>query len=76
METPVIYFYSQRERVADVRVLFRGGNVTEWYPQATNVQSLRRDPARAAAHTREFVIEWNGVKILPRDTREMTVAKT
>ena len=26
METPVIYFYSQRERVADVRVLFRGGD--------------------------------------------------
>ena len=26
METPVIYFYSQRERNADVSVLFRGGN--------------------------------------------------
>ena len=37
METPVIYFYSQRERVADVRVLFRGGNLTEWYPQPTRV---------------------------------------
>ena len=71
METPVIYFYSQQERVADVRVVFRGGNVTEWYPHATNVQSLGRDP-QPAALTREFVIDWAGVRILPRDTRAVS----
>ena len=72
METPVIYFYSQQERVADVRVRFRGGNVSEWYPQATNLQSLAnlaKDPM-PAAHSREFVIDWAGVRILPRDTGE------
>jgi hypothetical protein len=71
METPVIYFYSQQERVADVRVIFRGGNVTEWYPQATDLQSLGTN-ALAAAHTRQFVIDWAGVRILPRDTSEMS----
>ena len=78
METPVIYFYSQRERVADVRVLFRGGNLTEWYPQPTRVAAQSTEgelytmPAR---DTRQFTIEWNGVKILARDTREMALDK-
>jgi hypothetical protein len=75
METPVIYFYSQHERVADVRVLFRGGIVTEWYPQATHVESQATPNTMAAAHTRQFLIEWNGVKVLARDTREMTFDK-
>ncbi|HJY42285.1 MAG TPA: hypothetical protein VJ303_13640 [Steroidobacteraceae bacterium] len=78
METPVIYFYSERERVADVRVLFRGGNLTEWYPQPTRVAAQSTEgelytmPAR---DTRQFTIEWNGVKILARDTREMALDK-
>jgi hypothetical protein len=78
METPVIYFYSQRERVADVRVLFRGGNLTEWYPQPTRVAAqstsgqLYTMPAR---DTRQFTIEWSGVRILARDTREMSLDK-
>ena len=75
METPVIYFYSQRERVADVRVLFRGGNVTEWYPQATQcpnrsrrVRSLRR------TQRAQFVIDWNRRDASCRAIRsEMTV---
>jgi len=74
METPVIYFYSQRERVADVRVLFHGGNVTEWYPQGTRVESQATPGKPAAPHTRQFLIEWNRVKILARDTREMSLA--
>lgn len=71
METPVIYFYSQQQRVADVSVLFRGGNVTEWYPQATNLKTQWTSP-QPTAHTRQFLIEWNGVSILPRNTRELS----
>jgi hypothetical protein len=73
METPVIYFYSQRERVADVRVLFHGGFLTEWYPQATIIESnIGGDGAKEAQQWR-FLIEWNGVQVLARDTREMTI---
>ena len=72
METPVIYFYSQRERVADVRVLLRGGILTEWYPQGTHVES---QIIPGPADLWQFRIEWNGVKILPRDTREMAVGR-
>jgi hypothetical protein len=74
METPVIYFYSQRERNADVSVLFRGGILTEWYPQGTRIESQTVPVTRAAAHTRQYLIEWDDVKILARDTREMTLA--
>jgi hypothetical protein len=73
METPVIYFYSQRERVADVRVMFRGGFLTEWYPQATSLESHIGENGATEAHQWRFLIEWNGVRILPRDTREMTL---
>ncbi len=34
METPVLYFYSQRELNARVRVSFPKGLITEWYPKA------------------------------------------
>ena len=33
METPVIYFYSDREQTVNVRVRFPHGLITEWYPQ-------------------------------------------
>jgi hypothetical protein len=74
METPVMYFYSQRERVADVRVLFRGGILTEWYPQGTTVESQATPGTMAAPHTRQYLIEWSGIRVLPRDTREMKLA--
>jgi hypothetical protein len=73
METPVIYFYSQRERVADVRVLFRGGILTEWYPQGTKVEFQGPYLTMAAPHTRQYLIEWQDVRVLARDTREMTL---
>jgi hypothetical protein len=75
METPVIYFYSQRERVADVRVRFRGGFLTEWYPQATAAESKVVANAAPLADAWQFLIEWKGLKILARDTREMTLGQ-
>lgn len=73
METPVIYFYSQRERLADVRVVFRGGILTEWYPQGTRVESQATPVTMAGPHTRQFLIEWNRVKVMARDTRDMSL---
>jgi hypothetical protein len=34
METPVVYFYADRDLTVDAEVAFPGGLVTEWYPQA------------------------------------------
>src|SRR5262245_30020912 len=33
METPVIYFYAPRETTVNVRVQFREGAITEWFPR-------------------------------------------
>jgi hypothetical protein len=37
METPVIYFYSDKEQTVDVSVNFPKGTITEWYPQACQI---------------------------------------
>jgi hypothetical protein len=37
METPVIYFYSDKQRSVDVTVRFPQGRITEWYPQARDI---------------------------------------
>jgi hypothetical protein len=37
METPVIYFYSDRQQTVDVSVNFPQGAITEWYPQACQI---------------------------------------
>lgn len=37
METPVLYFYTDRELAASVKVGFPQGQITEWYPQAREV---------------------------------------
>src|SRR6184192_1259142 len=39
METPVLYFYAPRDAMVDVRVRFRGGVITEWFPRALVQQS-------------------------------------
>jgi len=51
METPVIYFYSDREREVNAKVLFPKGRITEWYPAAKAVPGG---------------YDWGKVKILPR----------
>ena len=53
LETPVMYFYSDRDRTASVKVEFPKGLMTDWYPQASRlpVQDLR----------------WDNIKILAKD---------
>lgn len=51
METPVIYFYSDRDESVDVSVNFPKGTITEWYPQAKQIgpSSVPTPPAVAKA---------------------------
>jgi hypothetical protein len=64
METPVVYFYTPRETTVNVKVKFRQGAVTEWFPRAlvtpaqVNALSLRN---RAFTGT----IEWPDVHVSP-----------
>ena len=63
METPVLYFYSPRESAVDVRVQFRQGLITEWYPNASVTPEQYFGEIRDPAFT--GTIEWKGVRIAP-----------
>jgi hypothetical protein len=61
LETPVLYFYTDREKTVSVHVDFPKGRMTEWYPAASRLTSEG--------------IEWENVKIdakaraaLPRES--------
>jgi hypothetical protein len=49
METPVIYFYSDKEQTVDMSVRFPQGGITEWYPQAPEIGPSSVPPSKALA---------------------------
>ena len=61
METPVIYFYSDREQTVNVGVRFPHGLITEWYPQG------RIPPIPFGQPLAKMTggIAWNDVKVSP-----------
>jgi hypothetical protein len=54
LETPVLYFYSKRDRTASVTVDFPQGVMTDWYPEASRppTTQLRWDNLRILAKER------------------------
>jgi hypothetical protein len=69
METPVVYFYSTEEKTVDVKVGFRKGIISEWYPDAA-VTPTRIEPMTLRNPALEGTIAWRGVKVLPRATED------
>ena len=71
METPVLYFYSDRELTVDVSVRFPEGTITEWFPQAGQIgpavtlAASNAIPAALAPAVPESLIRWPEVRILP-----------
>jgi len=53
LETPVLYFYTDRDRTVSVQVDFPKGLMTEWYPQASRPPEQR--------------IRWDDLHISPTD---------
>ena len=53
LETPVMYFYTDRERTASVRVDFPKGMMTDWYPETSRpaIQGLTWDGLRISTST-------------------------
>jgi hypothetical protein len=58
LETPVIYFYADRDLTVDARVDFPMGAITEWYPQAAQV-----GPDTNAVLPRNSIC-WSNVQVL------------
>src|SRR6185436_18574825 len=75
METPVIYFYSDKDLTADVTVHFPKGRITEWYPQAGLVGpgNVRDTNATTKHITKDSVIRWSNVQILSPKASAATV---
>lgn len=78
METPVLYFYSQREQTVSVRASFAKGVITEWYPQASRVEpTAALYDASLYPSSVDGSITWDAVTLspnqsvnLPEDHRE------
>lgn len=75
METPVIYFYSEKGLTADVTVEMPQGRITEWYPRATRIGPTFTTNKAEAKEAARSLIEWKGVNILPRDTKEVSAER-
>jgi len=65
METPVIYFYSDRQRTVDVSVGFPDGFVTEWYPQIDQIGPAIAAQASTNHVCRDSRIHWANVTVSP-----------
>ena len=72
METPVLYFYSAEERTVDVRVRFRRGIISEWYPRA-DVAPRAIETTTLRNPALEGTIAWNRVRVMPRAAEEYPV---
>jgi hypothetical protein len=85
METPVLYFYSQREVTARVKVQFPHGVITEWYPKGDNAiyqypQAVRLSTSLNGIDTslRNVMgaIGWSDIKIEPGSTADFPMDKS
>ena len=63
METPVLYFYTSSPITVDVKVRFRDGVISEWYPGASVMP--RRIQTTTFAPGVESTAAWTGVRIAP-----------
>jgi hypothetical protein len=65
METPVTYFYTDREREVDVKVGFPKGLLTEFYPPVASMKPAFDFKKRAAIANSE--LSWGKVTLIPAD---------
>ena len=64
METPVLYFYASHDTTVNVKVRFRQGVVTEWFPRAV-VTPASADDSSFRRPDFSSSISWGDVKVRP-----------
>jgi len=72
METPVTYFYTDREREVNVKVGFPQGLLTEFYPPVQ--QMLPKFEWKNAVKIRDSELDWGTVQLIPESKLGNTVA--
>ncbi|MFT3839618.1 MAG: hypothetical protein QM723_21720 [Myxococcaceae bacterium] len=65
METPVIYFYSDEDVLASVRVRMPAGSLTEWYPSVLTSMPAGDSPDVHQQHSDAHLLDWGAFKVLP-----------
>ncbi len=78
METPVVYFYTNRETTVSVHVSFSKGLLTEWYPHASHVYPVAAVAPKYANFSDwslyqkhpDGSIAWESVELQPRHFAE------
>jgi hypothetical protein len=78
METPVLYFYTNRETTVSVHVSFSKGLITEWYPRASRVYPVSAVAPKFANFSDwslyqkhpDGSIAWDAVELQPRNFAE------
>jgi hypothetical protein len=65
METPVLFFYSNRPVTASVHVDFPKGWITEYYPQPSNVSKEYGQAAYTGVDYKNGHADWDSVEVLP-----------
>jgi hypothetical protein len=77
LETPVLYFYTDRDRTVSVQVDFPKGLMTDWYPEASRPpeQRIRWDDLKVLASDRPKLAEERGTGryFAARETDSATV---
>jgi hypothetical protein len=75
METPVLYFYAQKETPVQVNVKFRGGTISQWYPHCSDCEA---NPSAASVDFGKEPyaghIGWKATVLAPNDTPAYTSA--
>ncbi len=72
METPVLYFYSDKQKDVSVKVGFKGGSISQWYPQRTSGESIALPPTVDFAKGYQGSIGWNCTILPPESKKELT----
>lgn len=75
METPVLYFYTNRETTLSVHVSLAKGFITEWYPHASSVYTIAAVTPKFANFSDRSLYEkhpdgsitWDSVQLQPRN---------
>jgi hypothetical protein len=74
METPVLYFYTDKEQTMDLTVRFPSGMITEWFPEAqqmgpsvaaTNPAVTPKGIQASDTFSRESMIRWRDLQLIP-----------
>jgi hypothetical protein len=71
METPVTYFYTDRERDVDVQVAFPDGLLTEFYPPVERMQPDYNSGARPPL--KDSLLDWGRIHLIPTDRFKVQV---